>query len=237
MKISTVNGRQTHVSPVQGHDRNERADEETFLSASVGTIAHSLGERALMVTLAHQTDFSEMMSLAVHPEAKHGLALRLRTLCRRALPLGSSLHRRLCWKLLRHSREEVREHIVRLISYEGPTVWRAGGRAESEITGGSTARGRDEHHWTECECDPVRDVVETEMLPYLSHVLDEEGFRRWLLPLRSTIWICQCGSFYTHLWSEALIVVLRHRRALRTYLHDLYSRLSVAEESERLTML
>ena len=101
MKISTVNCRQTHVSPVQGHDRNERADEEAFLSASVGTIAHSLGERALMVTLAHETDFSEIMSLAVHPIAKHGLALRLRTLCRRALPLGSSLHKRSDVRLLR----------------------------------------------------------------------------------------------------------------------------------------
>ena len=133
-----------------------------------------------MVTLAHQTDFSEMMSLAVHPTAKHGLALRLRTLCRRALPLGSSLHRRLCWKLLRHDLVEVRKHIERLISYEGRFVWRAGVRAESEITGGNTASGRDENHWTECECDPVRDIVEAEMLPYLSHVLDEEGLRRWL---------------------------------------------------------
>ena len=35
-----------------------------------------------MVCLARQDAFSQMMPLAAHPEAKYGLALRLRTLCR-----------------------------------------------------------------------------------------------------------------------------------------------------------
>ena len=78
-----------------GRSGNEWMVQEAVLPALARTIAHSQGERALMVCLARQADFSEMMSLAAHPEAKHGLALRLRTLCRRALPLGSALHRKL----------------------------------------------------------------------------------------------------------------------------------------------
>ena len=64
-----------------------------------------------MVCLACPDAFSQMMPLAVHPRAKHSLALRLRTLCRRALRLGSALHRRLCWQLLGHPGEDVRSHI------------------------------------------------------------------------------------------------------------------------------
>ena len=58
----------------------------------------SQGERAVMVCLARQAAFSAMMPWPIctaHPEAKHGLALRLRTLCRQALRLGSALHLRL----------------------------------------------------------------------------------------------------------------------------------------------
>ena len=140
-----------------------------------------------------------MMSLVAHPEAKCGLALRLRTLCRRALPLGSSLHRKLCWQLLKHRQEIVRNHIMRLVRYDGQIIWRAGGRADSEITNESTAGGRDGQHWAECRCDPVREIVEEEMLPCLSNVLSQEKLRRWLLPLRNTVWICRCGGFYKHI--------------------------------------
>ena len=66
------------------------------------TMADSRGQQALMVCLACPAAFSQMMPLAVHPRVKHSLALRLRTLCRRALRLGSALHRRLCWQLLGH---------------------------------------------------------------------------------------------------------------------------------------
>ena len=97
-------------------------------------MAGSRGERALMVCLARQAAFSEMMPLITHPVAKHGLALRVRTLCRGALRLGSTLHVRLCRRLLWHREESVRNHIARLIWYEGPNVWRSGGREASERT-------------------------------------------------------------------------------------------------------
>ena len=45
-------------------------------------MAGSQGERALMVCFPRQAAFSEMMPLVTHPVAKHGLALRVRPLCR-----------------------------------------------------------------------------------------------------------------------------------------------------------
>ena len=155
------------------------------------------------------------MFLVAHLEAKYGLALRLRTLCRRALPLGSALHRKLCSQLLKHRQENVRNHIMRLVRYDGQIIWRADGRADAEITNDTTAGGRDGQHWAECRCDPVREIIEEEMLPCLSKVLSQEELRRWLLPIRNTVWICRCGSFYKHLWKEALFIVHRQRRALR----------------------
>ena len=127
--------------------------QEEVLPAFAGTIAQVL------------PDLSEMMSLAAHLEPTYSLALRLRTLCRRALPVGSSLHRMLCWQLLKHRQENVRNHIIRLVRYDGQIIWRADGRADSEITNESTAGGRDGQHWAECRCDPVREIVEEEMLP------------------------------------------------------------------------
>ena len=146
---------------------------------------------------------------------------------------GSSLHRKLCWQLLKHRQENVRNHIMRLVRYDGQIIWRADGRADAEITNETTAGGRDGQHWAECRCDPVREIIEEEMLPCLSKVLSQEELRRWLLPLRNTVWICRCGSFYKHLWKEALFVVHRQRRALRGYLRYMYSRLLVAGEAER----
>ena len=230
MKASAAKAKEMHETRDHGHGGNEWKVQEVVLPALARTIAHSQGERALMVCLARQADFSEMMSLAAHPEAKYGLALRLRTLCRRAVPLGSTLHRKLCWQLLVHREQKVRNHIVRLVRYDGQSIWRAGGREASEITGESTERGRDGHHWAECTCDPVREIVEGEMLPCLSKVLSQEETRRWLLPLRKTIWICHCGTFYRHLWREALILVHQQRSALRKYLRYMYSRLLVAGE-------
>ena len=169
--------------------------QEEILPALAGTIAQVL------------PDFSEMMSLAAHPEAKYSLALRLRTLCRRALPVGSSLHRMLCWQLLKHRLEHVRNHIIRLVRYDRQITWRADGRADSEITNERTAGGRDGQQWAKCRCDLVSEIVEEEMLPCLSNVLSQEKLRRWLLPLRNTVWICRCGGFYKHLWKEALFLV------------------------------
>ena len=151
--------------------------------------------------------------------------------------MGSSLHRMLCWQLLKHRQADVRNHIIRLLHYEGPIIWRASGRADSEITNGSKAGGRDGEHWAECRCDPLREIVEEEMLPCLAKVLSQEELRRWLLPLRNTVWICRCGTFYKHLWKEALFVVHRQRRALRRYLGYMYSRLLDAGEAERFTTL
>ena len=92
----------------------------------------SEGERALMVCLDNQDVFSRRVSLAAHPRAKFSLALRLRAMCRQALPLGSVLHHRLCWQLLRHREEDVRNQIWRLMKYEGQKIWRASGREISE---------------------------------------------------------------------------------------------------------
>ena len=85
MKTSTAKARQMHETRDQGHGGNEWMVQEAALPAFARTIAHSLGERALLVCLARQADFSEMMSLAAHLEPTYSLALRLRTLCRRAL--------------------------------------------------------------------------------------------------------------------------------------------------------
>ena len=194
----------------------------------------SKGERAVMVCLARQAAFSAMMPWPIctaHPEAKHGLALRLRTLCRQALRLGSALHLRLCWKLLWHRDQKVRSHVARLVQYEGQSIWRAAGREASEITDWgdwheeSTGRQRDGHNWAVCKCDPLREIVEGVMLPCLSKVLSQEGMRYWLLTVRQTIYICRCGRMYYHLWKEALCVAHRRRAALRKYLRHVYSRL------------
>ena len=185
----------------------------------------------MMVCLTRQAAFSAMMSLAAHPRAKHGLALRLRTLCRRALRLGSALHRRLCWQLQWHREEEVRSHIARLVRYEGQSIWRAGGREDSEITDSgdchdeSTGRQGDGHNWVVCRCDPLREFVEGVMLPCLSNTLSQEGMRRWLLTVRRTIYICGCGRMYYHLWREALFLAHKQRAALRTYLFQVYARM------------
>ena len=176
----------------------------------------------MMVCLARQAAFSEMMPLVTHPVAKHGLALRVRTLCRGALRLGSALHLRLCRRLLWHREESVRNHIARLIWYEGPNVWRSGGREASEITdpGAQPLAGNE---WSECTRDRLRDIVEGVMLPCLSLVLSQEGMRRWLWTVRKTIYICGCGRMYRHLWSEALILAHRQRAALRKYLFRVYA--------------
>ena len=191
----------------------------------------SQGERAFMVCMARQAAFSQVMSWAPHPRAKHGLALRLRTLCRRALGLGSALHLRLCRQLLWHRDVDVRRHIARLVQYEGQRIWRAGGREASEITDSgdwhdeSTGRQRCRHNWAVCRCDPLRDIVEGEMLPCLSETLSEEGMRRWLLRERKTIYICGCGRMYYHLWREAFCLGRRQRAAWRRYMFHVYARL------------
>jgi len=200
------------------------------------TMADSQGERALMVCLARPAAFSQMMPLAVHPRAKHSLALRLRTLCRRALRLGSALHRRLCWQLLGHPGEDVRSHIWCLVRYEGQSIWRAGGRDASEITDSGdwdSRMGRDGRTWAVCRCDPLRDIVEGIMLPCASKTLSQEGMRRWLLIIRNTIYVCGCGTMYHHLWTEALTLAHRQRSALRKYLHLVYARLQQELPSTR----
>ena len=160
-------------------------------------------------------------ALAVHPRAKHSLALRLRTLCRRALRLGSALHRRLCWQLLGHPGEDVRSHIWCLVRYEGQSIWRAGGRDASEITDSGdwdSRMGRDGRNWAVCRCDTLRDIVESIMLPCSSKSLSQEGMRRWLLIVMNKNYMCDCGRVCKHLWTEALTLAHRQRSALRKYL-------------------
>ena len=192
----------------------------------------------MMVCLARQAAFSQMMPLAVHPRAKHSLALRLRTLCRRALRLGSALHQRLCWQLLGHSREDVRSHIWCLVRYEGQSIWRAGDRDGSELTdsggvlGGS--QGSDGRKWPVCQCDPLREIVEGLMLPPLAQTLSQEARRRWLMNVRNTTYRCgSCGREYEHLWREALFLECTQRFALRRYLYLVYARLQQEGSSKR----
>ena len=99
-------------------------------------------------------------------------------------------------------------------------MWRSGGREDSEITdsGAQPLAGNDINEWSECTCDPLRDIVEGVMLPCLSLVLSQEGMRRWLLTVRKTIYVCGCGRMYHHLWIKALILAHRQRKALRRYL-------------------
>ena len=171
-----------------------------------------------MVCLALEARFSEIMPLAVHPKAKYGLALQLRTLCRRALRLGSALHFRLCCQLRSHRQEEVRAHIVRLVlRKEAHNIWRAGRRRAAEETdaGDCGEQGsespRDGHNFIFCRCDPLREIVEGVMRPRLSATLSQEGMRRWLLRARNTVHICRCGNRYKHLWCEALRLGHRQR--------------------------
>ena len=156
----------------------------------------SEGQRALMISLSYEAAFSKIMPLAVRPRAKHGLALRLRTLCRRTLRLGSALHRSLCWQLRWHRQEEVRSHIARLVEREGHNIWRTAQTRHDDSRGDldddSTGTQRDGHNMTACRCDPIREIVDGHMLPRPSKTLSQVGMRRWLRSASKTIYICGC---------------------------------------------
>ena len=110
------------------------------------------------------------------PAGKSSLALHLRALCRQVLPLGSVLQLRVYWQLLRHREENVRNHIWRLVKYEGQKSWRASGREISEMTdsgdwysdGIESQRGGESRG--ACTCDPLREIVEEDLLPGLSEI-------------------------------------------------------------------
>ena len=108
-----------------------------------------------------------------------------------------------------HREQKVRSHILRFVRYDGQSIWRAGRREASEITGESTEKGRDSASGGKCTCDPLREIVEGEMLPCLSNVMSQGEWRRWLLIVRKTSYICGCGGIYDHLWREALIFVCK----------------------------
>ena len=112
-------------------------------------------------------------------------------------------------------------HILRLIRYEGQSVWRSGGREDSEIMD-SGAQPLAGNEWSECTCDPLRGIVEAVMLPSLSLVFSQEGMERWLLTVRKTS-VCGCGRMYHHLWFEALSLAHRQRAALRRYIFRVYA--------------
>ena len=186
-------------------------------------------QRALLISLAREAAFSQIMPLAVHPRAKHGVALRLRTLCRRALRLGSALDRSLCWQLRCHRQEEVRSHIARLVEREGHNIWRTAQTRHDDSTGDlhdeGTGTQRNGHNMTACRCDPIRGIVEGHMLPSLSKTLSQEGMSRWLRSASKTIYICGCQKMYSCLWREALCLAHRRRAALRRYMFRVYARL------------
>ena len=72
-----------------------------------------------------------------------------------------------------HREEKVRSHILRFVRYDGQSIWRAGRREASEITGGRTEGRRFSASRRECTCDPLREIVEGEMLPCLSNVMSQ----------------------------------------------------------------
>ena len=80
---------------------------------------------------------------------------------------------KLCQELLVHREQKVRSHILRFVRYDGQSIWRAGRREASEITGESTEKGRDSASGGKCTCDPLREIVEGEMLPCLSNVMSQ----------------------------------------------------------------
>ena len=61
---------------------------------------------------------------------------------------------KLCQELLVHREEKVRSHILRFVRYDGQSIWRAGRREASEITGESTEKGRDSASGGKFTCDP-----------------------------------------------------------------------------------
>ena len=181
------------------------------------------------------SEFSVILPLSVHPKCKVGTALRLRALCRDAVLPAGGLHLRVCWQLMQHNNDDVREHVARMVQGQRLlNIWHHScGRAASELTNAADSRsdGRQSLEWyerrpacMEC-CDPIRQIAEAELLPDLAAVLSGAQMRRWLLGARREICICWwCGARFRHLWREAHIVISSHRRALRNYLKRVYTK-------------
>ena len=73
-------------------------------------------------------------------------------------------------------------------------------------------------------CDPIRQIVEVELLPCLSHVMSRDGRLRWLRVARIETYMCiDCGCTYRHLWREAFLLISWLLRSLRVYLMRVYT--------------
>ena len=197
----------------------------------------SRGKQALHICMSYHV-FSVILPLSMHPRCKLGTALRLRALCRSAARPASGVHLRVCWQLMQHTNNEVREHVIRMIGEQrSHNIWNSScGRADSEVTNAAESRGDgtkglDEEPPPCAACyDPIRQFAEAELLPDLAAVWSTARLKRWVKFARRQICICcHCGATYRYLWWEAFVLICRHVGALRKYLRCVYARATEQE--------
>ena len=120
----------------------------------------SRGKQALHICMSYHV-FSVILPLSMHPRCKLGTALRLRALCRSAARPASGVHLRVCWQLMQHTNNEVREHVTRMIGEQrSHNIWNSScGRADSEVTNAAESRGDGPKGLDEEPPPPVRHVT------------------------------------------------------------------------------
>ena len=194
-------------------------------------MAESLQQELKVLKVAVQNDWGQWLPLGMHPRCKCGTILKLRTVSRGMLFASPSMFKRLCHVLRAHRNDDVRAHVSIMVA-RGRAFWLDCCRTASEdilgINGGGTAELQEAPDvCNEC-CDPIRQIVEAELLPSLSHVLTRDGKLRWLRLARIEMYMCtDCGRIYKHLWRETLLLVSRLLRSLRVYLMRVYTRAEV----------
>ena len=166
----------------------------------------------------------------MHPLCKFGTLLKLRAVSRGMLFASPNMFKQLCDWLRAHPNDDVRIHVSIMVA-RGRTFWLGCCRTTSEMFVGDGGGGSADLNLQEvpevCNacCDPIRQIVEAELLPCLSHVLSRDGMLRWLRMAWIERYMCiDCGCTYQHLWREAFILISRLLRSLRVYLMRVYTR-------------
>ena len=193
-------------------------------------MAESL-QQGLQLPVAVQYVFAEFLPLGMHPRCKFGTLLKLRTVNRGVLFASPGMFKRLMHWLRAHPNADVRVHVSIMLA-RGRTFWLGCCRTASEDllgnSGGGTAELQEAPDVCNVCCDPIRQIVEAELLPCLSHVLTRDGKLRWLRLARIEKYMCiDCGRIYKHLWRETMPLVIRLLRSLRVYLMRVYTRAQV----------
>jgi hypothetical protein len=178
-----------------------------------------------------RTLLAQWLPLGMHPRCKFGTLLKLRTVNRGVLFASPGMFKRLMHWLRAHPNADVRVHVSIMLA-RGRTFWLGCCRTTSEDllgnSGGGTAELQEAPDVCNVCCDPIRQIVEAELLPCLSHVLTRDGKLRWLRLARIEKYMCiDCGRIYKHLWRETMPLVIRLLRSLRVYLMRVYTRAEV----------